>query len=174
MQIPGKDGVDYINIGPGALTMVGYLLHLSTERWFITPDGKCLTLIGYHYYNSIKFAIDAYGGELTPDLRKSMQELLSINSSDAKKPYNRCLDILESQVQERPKHMDYPSEWQIPSIYARLSMLHNPIEEFYGSKLPIVWLDRNGKDLCDGLSKIGNYVDVLLKLRNDHAKYLKQ
>lgn len=171
MKIPGTDGIDYINVGPSHTTEVGRLLNLATELWFSTPHGRCLTLIGYHYYNTIKYLIDDNNVKPSSELAKHMELLLSASSDRTKYHYNECIRELTIVLGKRPKGMRYPACWQVPSIYARLTLLKSPIDEFYNSNLPIVWLDSEGQDLCDGRSKIGNYVETILKLRNDHVKY---
>lgn len=174
MKIKGVDGVDYINIGPAHATELGRLLHLSTEAWFSTPDGRCLTLIGYHYYNVVRKLLQDL--DIRPDqiagLGHAMQRLLSSTSAGAKDNYLSCLSFLSQHQGCKMRATEYPTEWQVPSIYARLSMHPSPVTAFYTNSLPIVWIDGKGGDACDTRSGVGRYVETILKLRNDHVKHI--
>lgn len=169
MKVPGVDGVDFINIGPGYKTELGRLLHLSTEQWFSTPHGKCLTLIGYHFYNTVRYVIQENNLDISDF--KDIELLRTADHREVRFIYDELMAKLTDALGTRPRNVRYPIDWQIPSIYARLSMHDSPIASFYMSKLPIVWLDRFGNDICDSRGRMGGYIETILMLRNDHAKY---
>lgn len=174
MKIKGVDGVDFINIGPAHTTELGRLLHLSTEAWFSTAEGRCLTLIGYHYHNVIrKLMLDhAIVSDTVPGLEHALHKLLTSSAADAKTNYQDCVHMLSQRVGKKLRSVEYPSEWQIPSIYARLSMHPSPVDAFYVNSLPIVWIDGSGGDACDTRIGVGRYIETILKLRNDHVKHI--
>lgn len=175
MKIKGVDGVDYINIGPGYTTELGRLLNLATEAWFSTSNGRCLTLIGFHYYNVVRKHLQDQNIKPVDiaGLEHAMHKLLTSDNHVAKSNYLACMSLLTTHVGYRLSSVEYPTEWQVPSIYARLSMHPSPVDAFYTSSLPIVWLDATGGDACDTRAGVGRYIETILKLRNDHVKHIE-
>jgi len=174
MKIKGVDGVDYINIGPGHTTELGRLLNLSTEAWFSTSGGRCLTLIGFHYYNVVRKHLQDHDIKAADvaGLDVAMHKLLSSDNRVAKSNHLSCMSLLSTYVGTNLRNVEYPAEWQVPSIYARLSMHPSPVDAFYVNSLPIVWIDGNGGDACDTRAGVGRYIETILKLRNDHVKHI--
>lgn len=180
MKILGSDGQHYIDVGPGHTTEVGRLLNLATESWFTTQHGRCLTLAGYHHYNCIKWVLKnhGYSEDQVNKLPQLLNKLLSASHGGVKDTFNTCIDVLVAHGLSRCNINNqvsngYPSDWQAPALYARLSMLVSPTESFYSNTLPIVWLDCNGNDMSDVRKGIGRYIEVILKLRNDHGKHIR-
>lgn len=175
MKILGQDGQHYINIGPSHTTEVGKLLNLATESWFTTPHGRCLTLAAYHHFNSIRWLLETSGwkDQHIAKLPQLMNKLMCSPHGNVKQVYKDCMDAIKCHKIDIAIAIDYPSDWQTPALYARLSMLSNPIDAFYLSTLPIVWLDAEGNDLSDTRKGIGRYIETILKLRNDHGKHIQ-
>lgn len=165
-KVIGTDGLDYINIGPGATTQLGKLLNLSTEIWFTTPHGKCLTLIGYHYYNQLRHSMERFN--VNPPIGELMSELLEADNKRCKSLYLAGNAMITAHHGAPFEETPYPAEWQIPSIYARLSMHPSPIYGFYASNVPIVYVDSHGHNVAESREGIRRYIDTIMRVRNEH------
>lgn len=165
-KVTGTDGLDYVNIGPGATTQLGKLLNLSTEIWFTTPHGKCLTLIGYHYYNQLRFNMERMN--VTPPIDSVMNELLVASNKRCKSLYLAGEAMIAAHVGASVPELAYPAEWQIPSIYARLSLHPSPIYGFYTSNIPIVWIDGDGCNAAENRPGIQRYVETIMRVKHEH------
>ena len=165
-KVKGTDGLDFINIGPGATTQLGKLLNLSTESWFTTPHGRCLTLIGYHYFNQLNCYLRALDTE--PPIQPILQDLLTADHKRCKNLYLAGMSMITTQLGKPVEEVFYPAEWQIPSIYARLCMHPSPIYGFYATNVPIVWLDSHGYDAGQQRPGIRRYVETIMRVKNEH------
>lgn len=165
-KVIGTDGLDYINIGPGATTQLGKLLNLSTEVWFTTPHGRCLSLIGYHYYNQLRYNMEL--NNVNPPIETVMGDLLSATSTRCKSLFLAGNAMITAHLGNKFDETPYPAEWQIPSIYARLSMHPSPIYGFYATNIPIVYIDSNGHNVAEYRQGIRRYIETIMRVRNEH------